>query len=151
MHDDDFYNELQAQNDYLRNQLHALATLPAHRRKKYVTHEIYCKGCASLLCEVLRLNPYRVVRYRDVESTIDRLPTDMPPAERARAMAQRKPSIRVDKDWQFFPISDHEETKAKEARSLLMLACRCSGERALSMEFILGRPGKRTVSPPRQT
>lgn len=148
MDDDTFYAELRAQNDYLRKQLHALSTLPAHRRNKYVTHEIYCKGCASLLCEVLQLSPYRVLRYRDVKPTLDELPADMPPDERARAMSKRKQSIRVDKDWQFFPIADDEESKAKSARSILVLACRCSRERTFTMEFILEGPGKRAVSPP---
>lgn len=83
---DDFLEEVRAQNDFLRKQLTALNQGPAKRRSKFVEHAIYCDGCDDLLVEVIRLHPYRIVRYRHADQT----------------------NHRLDPRWQFHPISNDE-------------------------------------------
>lgn len=137
MSDEQFFEELRAQNDYLRKQLTALNQGPAKRRVKFVEHAVYCAGCDDLLVEIIRLHPYRIVRYRRADRTDHRL----------------------DPGWQFHPISNDEPRPGKRlhvsdslwsidgaAVEHIRAVCRCS-QHEFTLPEILDR-GRRSSSHP---
>lgn len=60
--------EMHQQNDYLRQQLHALARGTAARRRKFLLVVVRCGRCEDVLLEVVDTFPYPVVRHRGTEA-----------------------------------------------------------------------------------
>jgi hypothetical protein len=145
MTDDEWEREYQIQTDYLAMQLRALMTRPIKTRKSYIFHQIRCAGCGDVLVQVVDLVPYRVIRYRGSTSDEQLLPADMDPRERALAMAARKRSIRLDKNWMFFPVGEHD---ADERPHLVQAMCRCTQGHQFTLRAILDRGrGQSTARP----
>ncbi len=145
MNEEQWERECAAQTSYLAAQLRALDKRPIQRRKAFVEHEIRCAGCGDPVVQVLALDPYRVLRYRSVELSRESLPADMNPRARAEAMARRKRSIRLDRDWLFFPIAEGD---AEPGRQLVQGSCRCRGQHNFTLAGILQREGNRSTSRP---
>lgn len=147
MTDVEWERERAAQNAYLSAQLLALGKRPFHRRKQFIQHEIRCSGCGDLLVQVLTLDPYRVVRHRGTAPDQSEFPADMDPKQRALEMAMRQRSIRLEKDWMFFPIGD-DEPRADADSSFVLSTCRCTQAHRFTLRDILERPGRKSTSRP---
>lgn len=145
MNEEQWEREYAAQTAYLAAQLRALDNRPIRRRKAFIDHEIRCAGCGDPLVQIVSLDPYRVIRYRSVGLSLDTLPADMDLHARAEAMAMRKRSIRLEHDWLFFPIAEHNDD---DARHLVQGSCRCTGQHNFTLSGILQRKGKRSTSRP---
>jgi hypothetical protein len=144
MDDEEFEAELRAQQDYLRSQLEALAKRSRKVRQRFIKHEIWCAGCDSLVLQVMDLDPYRVIRYRDTQPHEQVPPVDIHPAERARIHSRRKPSLRLDDAWKFIPIGDEAESD----KSPVFAACVCTRRHTFTVAGILARAGRRSTVKP---
>lgn len=147
MDDAQYDAEMRTQNDYLRSQLLALAKKDRKIRLRFINHEIRCAGCGDIVIQVVALDPYRVIRYRRTELELDEqiLPADVLPVDRARMMADRKRSIRLDSEWSFTPIPDEPDTRV---RQLVFAACRCTGRHTFTVAGILARAGNKSTAKP---
>jgi hypothetical protein len=145
MNEDQWQREYAAQTAYLAAQLQALSRRPIQRRKAFIDHEIRCTGCGDPIVQVISLDPYRVVRYRGVKPDLEEYPPDMEPAARAIAMSRRSRSIRLEQDWQFFPIAEGE---GDADNHLVQAACRCTQQHTMTLGGILRRDGKRSTARP---
>jgi hypothetical protein len=140
--DDQQEREYAATIKYLAEQLDALSRRPLSIRKRFLDHQIFCKQCDDVVVQIVALSPYRVVRYRVLQSDSELLPSE--PRARLAAMAQHKRSIRLDKNWKFFPITDLE---SDAGRKLVYSRCRCGGH-TFTVRGILESPGDRSTSSP---
>lgn len=156
---DKWRDEMQLQNDHLRAQLAALAKSPPRVRRKYQLLVVRCQGCGDVMLEVLKTEPYAVIRLRGIE------PGEFPAAPAGATMAEardhwreffadRQESIRLDAHWTFVPIawppsSDHD---ADRRDSSVHTACKCRDAGPISMRWIFEKlaAGQRDITLPRR-
>jgi hypothetical protein len=134
--------------DYLRDQLQAINRMPYRKRARYVAHEIRCRNrkCQDVVIQILELRlptdqPIRVIRFR--RSELDPLPVDMDPAERARAMSQKR-SYRLG-EWSFYILDDREPELP--GTKLVSSVCEC-GRHEFTEQGILARGGTKSTDTP---
>jgi hypothetical protein len=112
------------QNDYLRQQLHALDRGAAARRRKFVLLVVRCGRCGDVLAEVVDLVPYPVVRHRRAE---DHPGAGTPPSGSTRErIAHRRTAgepIRQG-EWMFYPIP-HPVPASGDSETVTHTVCRC--------------------------
>lgn len=131
MDSQEWERERQSQNDYLREQLHAIDKAPG-RRRRYQLFVLRCQRCGDVLLEVIETDPYWSVRIRHAESPEDSPPR--PPAGsrvsevqahyRAHFEGRERPArLRLDKRWSFFAITTE---MSRDERREVDVACRCA-------------------------
>lgn len=140
---DAFLDEWQIQNDYLRQQLVAIARRPAAKRREFRLFVLWCKRCSDVLLEVVDTRPFPVVRLRHAVSS--QRPPQAPAGasvtqalEHYRSAREASPelykhSIRLDKRWRFIAIPP---TMAPNERSSVSVACRCQEQQLVELRWV---------------
>lgn len=136
-----FEDELQAQNDHLRQQIAALHSLPAKRLREYQLFLLHCQ-CGEVLLELLDTRPYWSLRFRQTEhGSVSLPPTGATSAERkarwAEHFANEKRSIRRDRHWRFFPLLPTTDLADDEATQVIGLDCKCSSGQQVTLAWVL--------------
>lgn len=138
---------------YLDAQLAAIDKRQSAQRKRYITHEIYCSGCDSIVVQVVALKypdpddtDCRVIRWRDRQTLPLNLPNadGMVPSEHGRLAAEavaRRPESYRPGEWRYHLVTDN----AVGQRSIVFPVCNC-GNHTFSVSGILARPGRKSTT-----
>lgn len=118
-------HEYETQTNYLRQQLDALHHRGSSTWRKFRLLEYVCQKCGDTVLEVMELDPYKVLRYRDVTGppSATSLPRGASVQDHIDLMRSRGPRIRRG-EWKFVPLAD--DLDEDPPPTLVSTACRCS-------------------------
>ncbi len=125
MNDPDQMQAMLDQNDYLRQQLHALAKGTTKRRRRFLLAVLRCVRCGDVLLEVVDLVPYPVVRHRrtEVHPGAGAFP-DHGSVQEITAYFKAAGELIRQGEWVFYPIPS-PVPPVGDAEMTIRTACRC--------------------------
>ncbi|MDO5492453.1 MAG: hypothetical protein Q4F53_02430 [Nesterenkonia sp.] len=132
---DNWEAERQQQNDYLRRQMAALRSAGRGTWKRWRLLDVVCRGCGDTVVEVMKLDPYWVVRHWDYQVTKGDPPpatwegqgwsvTEVQQAAYERAKADTSTRLTRRGEPMFYPVRPNWQASSNE---ILHTACRCRG------------------------
>lgn len=118
--------EFHKQNDYLRQQLHALNSGSPARRRKFQMFVVRCGGCDDVLAEVMRTEPFPILHTRRTggHPSTPVLPAGTPAGQLLAQMKDQPQSFRRDA-WSFRAIPWPLPEPSPDDHANVSTTCRC--------------------------